>query len=247
MRHHRHRRKQLSLDLGRSSSWYDRGGRPPGPNPRTRHRSRVAFPETHPCLVTLKVTKRVGSLRRKGTVREIEGSFREANDRGDFRLVVYSVQRDHVHLIVEAKDRGALGRGMKAIASRLARAVNRSLGRSSKVLRDRYHLRVLTNARQVWNTISYVLSNARRHEQKDRDALARQGVAVRPLESRGTLDGASSARWFEGWRRDVPIDRSPPPGLSWRCVVAEARTWLLREGWRRYGFLDPNAIPGSLA
>jgi REP element-mobilizing transposase RayT len=247
MRQSRGKQKQLSLDLGRSSSWYNRGGRPTGPNPRVRHLSRQAFPETDPCHVTLKVAKRVGSLRRKAIVREIEDSFREANERGDFRLVVYSIQRDHAHLIVEAKSREALGRGMKALASRLARAVNRVLGRSGKVLRDRYHLQVLTNPRQVWNAISYVLCNARRHEKKHRDRLARSGVVVPLLESRGTLDGASSARWFGGWRPDVPIDRSPPSGLGWRSVVAQARTWLLREGWQRYGFLDPNAIPGSLA
>lgn len=239
--------KQRSIDLGRDSLWCNRGGRPPGPNPSPRHRSRPDFPGAHPCLVTMKVVKGVGSLRKKRIVREIEDSFREANERGEFRLTAYSIQRDHVHLIVEAKDRDALGRGMKSLASRLARAVNRVLERGGKVLRERYHLRVLTNPRQVWNTIRYVLCNARRHAQKERDALARRGVLAPELESRGTLDGASSARWFAGWRRDVPIDRSPPCGLSALPVVAEARTWLLREGWLRYGYLDPNAIPGALA
>lgn len=183
--------------------------------------------------------KRLGSLRKKRIVREIEDSFRAASERGDFRLVVYSVQRDHLHLIVEAKDRDALGRGMKALASRLARAVNRVLGRSGKVLRDRYHLQVLTNPRQVRNTISYALSNARRHEQKHRDALARAGVAVAPLESRGTLDGASSARWFSGWRTDIPIDRSPPPG------PAGAASWRRREpgSSARAGFATDRSIP----
>jgi putative transposase len=243
----RNNQKQLSLDLGRDSLRRNRGGRPVGPNPLQRHRSRRAFAETHPCHVTIKVVKGLGSLRKKRIVREIESSFREANERGEFRLVVYSVQKDHAHLIVEAKDPLALGRGMKSLAARFARAVNRVLGRSGKVLRDRYHLQVLTCPRQVKNAIAYVLCNARRHEQKERDALARQGVCVPPLESSGTLDGASSARWFPGWRRDVPIDRSPPKGLGWLPAVAEPRTWLLREGWRKHGLLDPNAIPGALA
>jgi hypothetical protein len=55
------------------------------------------------------------------------------------------------------------------------------------------------------------------------------------------LDPASSARWFEGWRRDRAIESDtrdiPPP-------VTRARTWLLAIGWRRHGLLDPADVPG---
>ena len=240
------KQKQLSLDIGRHSLWYNRGGRPPGPNPRERHLSREDFAERYPCHVTLKVAKGVGSIRKAAIVREIEDSFRAANQRTDFRLVVYSIQKNHVHLIVEAHGAAALGRGMKSLASRLARAVNRMLGRSGKVLADRYHLEVLTSPLQVWNALLYVLCNARRHEKQRIDGLARMGIVVPALPNLGTLDGASSAHWFVGWRRDVPVDRSPPRGLGSLPVVVAAQTWLLRIGWRRYGLLDPNAIPGGL-
>src|SRR5262245_57303650 len=226
--------KQGALDLGRHSLWMDRGGRPPGPDPRERHLSREDFPGTHPCHVTLKIVRGVGSIRKAAIVREIEDSFREANVRGDFRLVVYSFQKNHAHLIVEAKDAAALGRGMKSLCSRLAHAVNRVLGRSGKVLADRYHLTVLKNPLQVWHTLLYVLCNSRRHEKQRIDALERSGIVVPALPNLGTLDGASSARWFPGWRRDIPIDRSPPCGLSSLPVVVAAKTWLLNVGWCRY-------------
>jgi REP element-mobilizing transposase RayT len=35
-------------------------------------------------------------------VREVEASFRRACERGRFRLVHYSIQTNHLHLIVEA-------------------------------------------------------------------------------------------------------------------------------------------------
>jgi hypothetical protein len=57
------------------------------------------------------------------------------------------------HLIVEADDENALGRGMKAIGSRLARAVNRVFRRSGAVLVDRYHLRALRTPREVRNAL----------------------------------------------------------------------------------------------
>ncbi len=62
------------------------------------------------------------SLRTVKLVHEVERTFADGCERGEFRLVHYSLQRDHAHPVVEAKSREALGRGMKAIGSRLARA-----------------------------------------------------------------------------------------------------------------------------
>jgi REP element-mobilizing transposase RayT len=240
------RNRQRALDLGRFTVSRNRGGRPKGPNPLVRHRSRKPFADTQPCHVTLKVRGGLPSLRQGQVVRELESAFRRGNERKHFRLVHYSIQADHAHLIVEASDRDALGRGMKSLAARFARAVNRALGRTGRVLADRYHLRVLTCPRQVRNALAYVLLNARRHAAKRIARLERCGLKVEPLPNRGTLDGASSARWFPGWRSDVAIDREPPRPLGQAPAVAEPRTWFLRVGWRRHGLLNPNEIPGAL-
>jgi putative transposase len=134
---------------------------------------------------------------------------------------------------------------MMSVAARIGRAVNQAFGRKGKVFSDRYHLRVLTCPRQVRNAISYVLMNARRHEKKRLAKQLTRGMKVPAMRNLGTLDGASSARWFPGWRSDVAIDRAPPCGLGSRPAVAEPRTWLLREGWKKHGWLDPNEIPGG--
>jgi REP element-mobilizing transposase RayT len=118
-------------------------------------------------------------------VREVERSFARACERGAFRLVHYSLQGNHAHLIVEATSRDALGRGMKAIGSRLAKAVNRVFKRSGPVLADRYHVHVLRTPREVRNAIAYVLLNARRHAARAGRVLAR-AIAIDP---------ASSGRW----------------------------------------------------
>jgi hypothetical protein len=195
--------------------------------------------------VTLKVRAGLPSLRNRGVVRAVESAFRRGCERGDFRLVHYSLQDEHAHLIVEARDEAALGRGMKSLASLFAFAVNRALGRTGKVLADRYHLRILTCPRQVRNALAYVLLNARRHAAKRIKRLERRGFKVAPLRHAGTLDGASSARWFAGWRSDRAIDRSPPRTLGALPAVAPARTWFLTSGWRLHGLLDPNESPGT--
>jgi len=192
------------------------------------HRSREGFGARQACHVTLKMRPGVPSLRSVRLVRELERSFAKARERGDFRLVHYALQGDHMHLIVEAKDPHALGRGMRALGSRLARAVNRTFRRKGPVLADRYHLRVLSTPQQVRSALAYVLLNARRHASK-----ASRGLRCDP---------ASSGRWFDGWRRRPEAHptqarlRSPP--------VAKARSWLLRAGWRRHGLIDPLEVPG---
>ena len=200
-------------------------GRKPGPRPRVRHLSREAISGREPCHVTLKVLPGLRTLRDVRIVRALESAFRAVLQRADFRVVEYSIQGDHLHMLVEADDRRALGRGMKSIGTRVARAVNRVLGRTGPVLRDRYHLRVLRTPLEVRRALAYVVLNARKH-------LGARARRVR------RIDPASSGPWFSGWREGVvALARSPAP-------VAQALTWLLRVGWRRHGLLDPSEVPG---
>ena len=214
--------EQLDFDRIRHGGRRTDAGRKPGPNPRIRHRSRERFSHLVPAHVTIKVRADVPSLRTVRLVREVERSFARARERGDFRLVHYSLQGNHAHLIVEAEGGDALGRGMKSLGSRLARAMNRVFGRSGPVLADRYHVRVLRSPREVRNALAYVLLNARKH-------AARAG---RTLSRAFRIDPASSGRWFDGWRESA----APPPDVS---PVALARSWLLEVGWKRSGLLSP--------
>ncbi len=180
--------------------------------------------------MTLRLCNDVPSLRKARVVQEIERTFARGCVRPGFRLVHYSLLGNHAHLIVEARDRQALGRGMKAIGARLARAVNRVTGRRGRVLADRYHHRVLPTPREVHRALRYVLLNAR-HDATQAGTLKR---AMR-------FDPASSARWFNGWRRGTPPREGAGPEER---PVAEPRMWLLTVGWRRHGLLDPLDVPG---
>src|SRR5262245_57547300 len=171
----------------------------------------------------------VPSLRSRRFIRAFQARIRAGGERGEFRVCHYSIQRDHVHLVVEAAGKEALGRGMKSVGIRLARTVNRVFRRAGPVLFGRYHLRVLRTPREVRHALAYVLLNARKHWRR------RSGVAP-PV----VLDIASSGAWFDGWKR-------PPPGVEIQGLppVAPPRFWLLREGWRRRGLVDPAEVPGA--
>jgi len=213
---------QLALELRTTPTWGGRragAGRKPGRNPRDPHRAHAPLDARHPCHVTWRVRREIPSLRSRRFVRAFERSMRVACDRGRFRVAHYSVQRDHVHLIVEAASARDLASGMKSIGARIARAVHRVFGRSGSVLADRFHRHVLRTPREVRNAIAYVLCNARKHAQ----ALG--------LRVAASVDPASSGRWFEGWG-------AQPARAPDRPAVAQPRTWLLRTGWIRHGLVS---------
>jgi len=209
-------------------------GRPPtSANPPVHHVRRPPVPRQCPSHVTLRVCSGTPGLRSRPFLRQLRSSLRQACERKGFRVVHYSVQRNHLHLLVESAGKEALGRGMKAISARVARAVQRAFGLSGPVLHGRYHLRVLRTPREVRSALAYVLLNARKHWRE------RHGAS--PPEQ---LDSASSGRWFDGWR-PAPATREPPPGALEPPEVAPAHTWLLSIGWRRHGLVDPAEVPGS--
>lgn len=223
--------RQLSLDLVAPRRWGGRraraGRKPKGDRVGLPHLRRPDFASRHPLHVTLRVRPGVPSLRKPRFVREFERRMTAGCERGSFRVVQYSLQSNHVHLVVEAESRSALARGMIAVGSRLARVVNRIFGRHGPVLDDRYHARVLRSPREVRNVLRYVLLNVRHH--------------VSQLTS-AALDSASSARWFDGW-----CDETGELRRAWTGPrpVARARTWLLAKGWRQHGLIDPGDVPGS--
>jgi REP element-mobilizing transposase RayT len=189
----------------------------------------MEFPESHPGLVTIRVRRDVPSLRTVRLVREVERSLRAIAQRADFRVVHHSLQHDHVHMLVEAESVVALSNGMKSLAARIARAVNRIFDRRGPVLDGRYHHRALRTPREVRAALAYTLLSARKHAGKP--------APVAP-DSSSWVDPASSGRWFEGW-----AERPAPPAD--RPAVTGAQTWLLRAGWRRHGLIRGDELPGG--
>ena len=208
--------RQLELRLPTRGGRRRGAGRPAGPRPRIRHRSRPAISGSRPALVTLKIREGLPSLRRRSFVAAFERSLDRLRARADFRVVEYSIQSNHAHFVIEADGAEELGRGMKALGTRFARLVNRVSRGSGPALRDRYHLRVLRTPREVRNALAYVLLNIRKHR-------TQRGLATPPR-----IDPASSGRWFAGWAGEALPARDPP-------VVAAAQSWMLRAGWLRWG------------
>ena len=171
-------------------------------------------------LITLRVLDDVPPLRRGCFVRAFRETLAKCATRPGFRVIHYSIQDDHAHFIVEAAGAKRLANGMKSLAARFARCVNRVFSRRGKVLADRFHHVLKRTPTEVRRALAYVLLNARKHYCQRRRRMP-------PV----VLDGASSGLWFDGWK-----GRGPPPGryadTDRPPEVAAPRTWLLSKGWR---------------
>ena len=205
--------QQLALDWREWGGARRGAGRKRTVRSRVAHRTRSRVSKHDPLHVTVKCHPGLPSLRSRGTASELMSRLRAGSERQGFRLVHFSLQRDHVHMIVEADNRCALTSGMKGLLVRMARALNRRWQRTGRVFR-RFHEHVLRGPTEVRNALRYVLLNARRH-----------GVRV----ASHLPDPLSSGRNFDGWRDFV----STPHRLA-----VQARSWLLRIGWRQRGLIS---------
>ena len=154
------------------------------------------------------------------------GAFGRANGKFGFRLVHYSVQGNHMHLIVEAEGTASLARAMKGLCVRIARQLNRELGRQGRVFADRYHARALSTPREVYSCLRYVLLNRKHRNEQLAGRAEEYGV-----------DECSSSAYFDGWAAGAVRCAPRLPGEG--DPVLPATTWLLKTGWRRYGPIDP--------
>lgn len=233
--------RQLSLTF--PNGW---GGARPGAGRKREagarenvaHRARPRHRAGEPVHVTLRA--RLAPLRSQHVFPTVRLALARATrrDPGRFRLLHFSVQNDHLHLIVEASDARALSSGVRSVAIRVALYVNELLSRRGPLWADRWHGRALKTPREVRNAFLYVLSNFRKHARRSR-----------PFG----IDPFSSGVWFDGWRDWQPSSGvAPPLAESRRFLTVEpepavsvARTWLARVGWRRRGLIGLREAPSA--
>ena len=215
------------------------GREPKGERAGMPHVAREHFEKMRAAHVTVKVVKEVGTLRRREAYHAIRLAMQAVLKRTDFRAVHASIERDHIHFIVEADTSGALTKGMRALQVSAAQRLNKALDkqgvrRRGRVFPDRYHAVFLRSPTQARLAMRYALNNFRRHHLDD-------GFETRLW----AVDYYSTGPTFRGWKEyeetdtpfEVPIWYKPLP-------AAAPQTWLLAEGWRRAGKIGLTDIPG---
>jgi hypothetical protein len=204
-----------------------RKAKPPSVRTFVPHRARPVHKKRHPVHVTLSARKGLPSFRHQRIHQMLKGILeRQARRRyaADFQVAHYSIQSNHLHLVIEATDKRTMRSGVSGLVIAFAKRLNALLSRETgKVWSDRYHARDLTTPSEVRNALVYLLQNFRKH------GVTTYGPVV---------DHFSSALRFAGWTTEAfaLFDPTPWPGRR-------ARTWLLGEGWTRRGLLSPRERP----
>ncbi|HEX5051622.1 MAG TPA: hypothetical protein VFZ65_07620 [Planctomycetota bacterium] len=206
------------------------GRKPNGDKAGVSHAPRARLAARFPAHVTLKLRRGLPRLRSKAEYAALRGAFAAGCDRNGFRLTHYAVLNDHLHLLVEARDRQTLTLGLQGLAIRIAKALNKLWSRGGSVFADRYHDRILKTPREVRNAIVYVLANGKKHAAEGREVSVPRAI-----------DTFSSAPWFDGFRETVTVR-----GLEGIVrPVTDAHTWMLTIGWRKHGLLSVHDLPAT--
>jgi REP element-mobilizing transposase RayT len=149
-------RKQLGPNLYQGQH----GGRRPGAGRRRMHSQGVAHVRRE--KVTLKTALHINfkvrfSIRNKSCLRHLKRAIQNARAHG-LKILHFSLQSNHVHLLVEASDNEILTRGMRSLTVTFARRIGRG-----RIQLERYHLHVLRTLRETRHAAYYVLFNQQKH------------------------------------------------------------------------------------
>jgi REP-associated tyrosine transposase len=218
------RAPQLPLDLVPTFGWggarAGSGRRPRGEKAGISHERRLDVDRHAPVHVTLRAREHVWNLRSHRVYAIFAAALRGVLGRPGFRVVHFSLQGNHAHLIVEADDAATLARGMRALSGRIAMGLNRLMGRRGRIFVDRYHARVLRTPTEVRRALAYVLGNFASHAARLGEPIP--GPFVDPYSSAAELG---------------PDGERPP--------VSAPESWLLRSAGG--GVREPEAGYGVAA
>ena len=146
------------------------------------HRTRQRFNDV-PGHLVVGVREGLPSLRKKPVRQCIIKALVAMQDRFQCRIVEFSIQTNHIHMLADPTNEAELAKAMKSFKVRVARALNQMWGLKGTFWADRYYFRLVRKVHELRRLIRYVLQNARKH-----------GMHLPPGP-----DFYSSGIWFEKW------------------------------------------------
>lgn len=178
------------------------GRKPKGAKAGVSHSVRPELDGKKPLHVTMRMLREVWNLRTRRCIAPIVVAMNACAKTDELHIVHVSVQRNHIHFIVEAASNEALTLGMRRLTIRIALGINRVMGRAKgKVFADRYYMRVLADPTQTANALKYVLGNYQVHRARQGDPI--RGEFRDPYSTSIDRPFTPPTTWLliTGWRR----------------------------------------------
>jgi REP element-mobilizing transposase RayT len=160
------------------------------------HRARPLLPKNTPVHVTIKIRPFLfQTLRKKVYFKKISRAISRARSKG-LRIIHFTVQKDHLHFMIEAENNKQLAKGMQALGISLSKSLKGNIAKHIRsVYKSRYHLHILNTIREIKNTKLYILGNAIKH-----------GVIKNTFDTYSSVLKAPELIWqfnFERYFRDL--------------------------------------------
>jgi REP element-mobilizing transposase RayT len=137
-------------------------GRPKIHDAGIRHTKRPRLAKPASLHLTVKIKKNKADIKNKSVLSILKKSIMNARRQG-LKVIHYSLEYDHVHLLIEADNNHILGKGMQAFGVTFSKAINRMRKLKGEVYKHRYHFRQISSSRDLKNVLRYIFSNGLKH------------------------------------------------------------------------------------
>ncbi|MGZ3787896.1 MAG: transposase [Bacteriovorax sp.] len=138
-------------------------GRPAIHDAGIRHTSRPFLKKPSSLHLTVKIKKNKAGIKNKSILILLKRAILNTRRQG-LKVIHYSLEYDHVHLLIEAENNHVLGKGMQAFGVTLSKAINRMRKLKGGVYKHRYHFRKISGARELKNVMNYIFTNGLKHK-----------------------------------------------------------------------------------
>jgi len=139
-----------------------RAGRPAIHDRGIRHTSRDPIKRLTALHLTINIMREKAGLKNKAVLKVLQRAIVNARKKG-LAVIHYTLEFDHIHLLVESGDHQELGKAMQSLGVCFSKAINRLRGIKGTVFKTRYHLRKLKTPTEIRNVIKYILGNTVKH------------------------------------------------------------------------------------
>jgi len=127
-----------------------------------RHTSRPFLKRPASLHLTIKVQRNKDEIKNKSVLKLLKHAILRARFQG-LKVLHYSLEYDHVHLLIEADNNHILGKGMQAFGVTMAKGINRLKRLKGAVYKHRYHFRQISSPRQLKSVMNYIFTNGMKH------------------------------------------------------------------------------------
>ncbi len=137
-------------------------GRPALHDKGIRHCERERIHKPTSLHLTIKVRDNKADIKNKSLLKALHHAIKRARLK-NIKVLHYSLEYNHIHLLVEASSNANLHQGMQALGISLAKKINAIKRLKGTVYKHRYHLRKLSSPRELKNVLHYIFNNGIHH------------------------------------------------------------------------------------